>query len=79
MTFGDPYSSRGYLSSGGFNPAHGMILCSKADFVCGTVPSFGSRGGGNKVSSGSGSHLSYSSDGSLAKAVNFILTRLKEE
>jgi hypothetical protein len=54
-----------------------MIFCSRADFVCGTVPVLGGKGGGQKGTSGSGSHTSYSSDGSIVKAVEFIVQRMR--
>ena len=94
MTFGDPYSSMGFGSggivgsfmglngggAGSFNPKDGLIVCNSSDFICGVTPNIGGGdGGGEKLTtSGLGSHLSYTSDGSIAKAVEFILRRVKD-
>jgi len=77
VTFGDPYSKRGFTTKTGFNSEWGMIFCAKADMVCGTVPALGGKGGGKKGTSGTGSHLAYSSDGSINEAVKFIVERMK--
>jgi len=77
---GTPATSGG----GSFNPTNGIIFCSTGDFVCGLVTSFGSSapktaGSGGGVQSGGGGmggHLSYSSDGSIPKAVQFILSKV---
>ena len=92
MTFGDPYSTMGWGSGGivgtfmglgnkgggqGFNPANGLILCSTADFVCGLTPNIGGSSSGAKVEGTGGmGHISYSSDGSIPKAVTFITSKL---
>ena len=75
-----------------FNPENGLILCSTGDFVCGLTPNIGGSSGGSKSKSGGksqsvgskpqtgggsgGGHLSYSSDGSINKAVQFIISRI---
>lgn len=73
-------------SGGVFNPNNGLIICSTGDFVCGVVPSIGSVAPKATASdtapakAGAG-HLSYSGDGSIPKAIAFIMARVnnKEE
>jgi len=65
----------------GFNPQNGLIICSTGDFVCGVVPSFGASGpkGADVPKSsggGGGGHLSYASDGSIPRAVTFIIGKI---
>ncbi|KAF2397675.1 cutinase-domain-containing protein [Trichodelitschia bisporula] len=66
-TFGDPFGSMGWGK--GFDASKAIIACSSADAVC-----IGSKG--TPGVAGSGSHLSYSSDGSITKVVQFIVGKV---
>jgi hypothetical protein len=73
------FGSKTTGSGEAWNPKNGMIHCGSTDFVCGTAPNLG--GGtvdkGADVPRGFGtSHLSYSSDGSIAHAVDFIQLKI---
>lgn len=66
---------------GAFNPLNGLIICSSGDFVCGVVPNIGAsapKPAADAASKGTGGmgHLSYSSDGSIPRAITFITTRV---
>lgn len=63
----------GSSGSGGFNGANGKVFCASSDPICGIMP--GSGGSGSE--SLTGSHLSYSSNGAIPKAVQFIISKVK--
>lgn len=65
-------------NSASFNPENGLILCATGDFVCGVVPNIGGgiKGAGAQTVKGGGSHIAYSSDGSIAIAADFIEKKL---
>lgn len=65
----------------GFDPNNGLIICSNGDFVCGVVPNIGATvpkatAADTKSSKGGAGHLSYSSDGSIQRALAFIAARI---
>jgi hypothetical protein len=68
----------------GFDPANGAIFCSTGDFVCGVTPNIGGavpKTADGKTSAGQiggfgGGHISYMGDGSIGKAVAFILSKV---
>jgi hypothetical protein len=76
--------AKGTAAGAGFNPANGAIFCSSGDFVCGVTPNLGGSvpktaggaAGGGQIGGFGGGHISYSSDGSIPKAVTFILSKV---
>ncbi|QDS77849.1 hypothetical protein FKW77_006720 [Venturia effusa] len=65
----------------GFNPNNGLIICSNGDFVCGVVPNIGgakpkATASDTAPSKAGAGHLSYGADGSIPRAIAFIVARV---
>jgi hypothetical protein len=72
--------AKGTPQGGGFKPENGAIYCSTGDFVCGVVPSLGApktaTAPAGQIGGFGGGHISYGGDGSIPKAIAFIVSKV---